>query len=122
MTHSLNIRGSLYEIKRPQVMGIINVTPDSFYAGSRVDLSELLARVEVMLRDGADMLDLGGYSTRPGAAEVSAEEEVDRLLPAIDKIRSRYEDWSVWNAISREIIHSGKNRLYQGDFRKQDAS
>ena len=92
MTHSLNIRGSLYEIERPQVMGIINVTPDSFYAGSRVDLSELLARVEVMLRDGADMLDLGGYSTRPGAAEVSAEEEVDRLLPAIDKIRSRYED------------------------------
>lgn len=92
MTHSLNIRGSLYEIKRPQVMGIINVTPDSFYAGSRVDLSEVLARVEVMLRDGADMLDLGGYSTRPGAAEVSAEEEVDRLLPAIDKIRSRYED------------------------------
>ena len=64
MTHSLNIRGSLYEIKRPQVMGIINVTPDSFYAGSRVDLSEVLARVEVMLMDGDGMLDLGGYSTR----------------------------------------------------------
>lgn len=75
------------DFSRPRVMGIINVTPDSFYPGSRAgDHAAEVARR--MLADGADILDVGGYSTRPGAAEVSAREEYDRLAPALEQIRS----------------------------------
>ena len=80
----LNIRGNLVEFTRPAVMGIVNVTPDSFYDGSRTSAAEAADRVAAMLDDGADMIDLGGYSSRPGAEAVSATEELERLLPAID--------------------------------------
>lgn len=88
----LNIRGNLVEFTRPAVMGIVNVTPDSFYDGSRTSASEAADRVAAMLDDGADMIDLGGYSSRPGAEAVSVTEELERLLPAIDSIRERFPD------------------------------
>ena len=70
---SLNIRGMLREFTRPQVMGIINVTPDSFYAGSRTQTdTDISLRVETLLEQGADMFDIGAYSSRPGADDVSA--------------------------------------------------
>lgn len=84
---SLNIHGRLIEYDRPAVMGIINVTPDSFYAGSRVNADEIGRRVREMIDDGADMIDIGGYSSRPGAAAVSETEEIDRLAAGISALR-----------------------------------
>ena len=88
----LNIKGRLTEFARPAVMGIVNVTPDSFYEGSRTGVGQVTDRVARMLDEGADIIDLGGYSTRPGAAEVSAADELGRLLPAVDEIRRRFPD------------------------------
>jgi dihydropteroate synthase len=72
MRHFLRVNGNLLDLSRPNVMGILNITPDSFFAGSRVnDLADVISRATEMLSEGADMLDIGGYSTRPGAIEVS---------------------------------------------------
>ena len=85
---SLNIGGTLREFTRPAVMGILNLTDDSFYAASRVGSDgELAARAARMAAEGADFIDLGAYSTRPGAAEVPAELEAERLLRAIPIVR-----------------------------------
>lgn len=85
---SLNIGGTLREFTRPAVMGILNLTDDSFYAASRVGSEgELAARAARMAAEGADFIDLGAYSTRPGAAEVPAELEAERLLRAIPVVR-----------------------------------
>ena len=79
-SYSISVKGELKEITQPWVMGILNVTPDSFYAGSRCDMTEKIEhRVTEMVEEGADVIDIGAYSTRPGAAEVSAEEEYARL-------------------------------------------
>ena len=76
----LNIKGSLYDLSTPQVMGIINLTPDSFYAASRMqDADSLRQRVRQIEDEGAQMIDVGAYSSRPGAEDVSTEEEMKRL-------------------------------------------
>ena len=80
---SLNIRGELRCFERPQVMGILNVTPDSFYAPSRADGDDLRIRIERMVAEGADIIDIGGCSTRPGSAPPGADEEIARLYPAL---------------------------------------
>lgn len=86
---SLNIRGELYEIHRPQVMGIVNVTPDSFYSDSRTTTTQAIKeRVAKLIDEGADMLDIGGYSSRPGADDVTTEEEIERLSIGLKAIRS----------------------------------
>lgn len=92
--HSIQIKGRLICLDKPQVMGILNLTPDSFFAGSRMsgDRELLLASAKKMIHDGADMLDLGGYSTRPGATEVSAQEELDRVVPAVKAIRREFPE------------------------------
>jgi len=75
----------------PRVMGIINITPDSFYAGSRcANEYEALQRVEQMVQNGADIVDIGAYSTRPGASEVGAKEEKDRLAPVFKAITHNF--------------------------------
>ena len=85
---SLNLKGRLAEYDHPAVMGILNVTPDSFYAGSRVTGAvELHRRVERMLAQGADIIDVGGYSSRPGADDVSPEEEMARVRRGVEAIR-----------------------------------
>lgn len=84
-SYSINVKGELKEITQPWVMGILNVTPDSFYAGSRCDMTEKIEhRVTEMVEEGADVIDIGAYSTRPGAAEVSAEEEFARLKTGME--------------------------------------
>jgi dihydropteroate synthase len=86
---SLNIKGKIVTFDRPLVMGIINVTPDSFFAGSRTfDDSAITARAAKMVADGVDIIDIGAYSTRPGAAEVTAEEEGQRLCHGLKAIRT----------------------------------
>lgn len=88
MPFSLNLRGRLVEFDRPQVMGIINVTPDSFYSKSRLPQKDALSqRLKLMLSQGVDMIDVGAYSTRPGASDVSVDEELGRLAPALEVIR-----------------------------------
>ncbi|MFZ9188758.1 MAG: dihydropteroate synthase [Algoriphagus sp.] len=73
-------------------MGILNLTPDSFFEGSRVptDKKSVLMEAEKKIKEGADFLDLGGYSTRPGAAEISIEEEITRIIPAISEIKKNF--------------------------------
>ena len=90
---TLNCRGLLIDLKIPRIMGILNSTPDSFYAGSRIPgIDEALARAEAMLRDGATFLDIGGYSTRPGAAEVSEEEELRRVAPLVEALTAAFPE------------------------------
>jgi dihydropteroate synthase len=90
---TINVRGRLMDLTMPQVMGIINLTPDSFFAGSRKPaIADALQQAGQMLADGAAMLDLGAYSSRPGAADISAQEETDRLLPVVEAIVSQYPE------------------------------
>lgn len=86
--YSINIRGQLYEINRPQVMGILNVTPDSFYSGSRAFSEDVIKkRVKQIVDEGADMIDIGGYSSRPNAEDISPEEEYERLALGLKIIK-----------------------------------
>lgn len=83
----MNLRGNLESLDSPWVMGILNITPDSFYAASRMEQpNSLLGQAEKMLADGAKILDIGGYSSRPGAAHISEAEELERVLPAIQAV------------------------------------
>lgn len=93
MTHTLNLRGRLLELREPQIMGILNVTPDSFYSDSRTpDEAHITDRVRQMMDEGADMIDIGGYSSRPGADDVTSEEEMDRLRRGLRIVRKRYPE------------------------------
>ena len=84
-------RGRVLDLRRPRVMGILNLTPDSFYADSRLpDTAALLRRAEAMLTAGAAVLDLGGYSSRPGADDISPDEERRRVLPGLEAVRREF--------------------------------
>lgn len=88
---TLCLSGKLLTLERPIVMGIVNVTPDSFFAGSRIDGERALrTRLDELIREGAVIADLGAYSSRPGADEVSLEEEMKRLRPALQLLRDEY--------------------------------
>ena len=88
MEYTLNLHGRLMDLSQPQVMGILNVTPDSFYAGSRVQTErDIAARANQIVAEGGSMIDVGGYSTRPGAMEVSEAEEMERLRFGLDVVR-----------------------------------
>ena len=90
---TLNCKGRLLVVDKPLVMGIINVTPDSFYRGSRfAKEEEIMKQVEKMKSDGADIIDVGGQSTRPASVEISAEEEMERVLPVIESIHRHFPD------------------------------
>ena len=87
-TYSLNCSGKLLSLEPPKVMGILNATPDSFFAGSRMQTEwELAERVQQIILEGGAIIDVGAYSTRPGAADVSAEEEWERLANALQVVR-----------------------------------
>ncbi|WP_460538719.1 dihydropteroate synthase [Echinicola sediminis] len=91
---TLQIKGKLFLLDEPVVMGILNVTPDSFFAKSRMagDISLLLSQAEKMVQEGAKILDLGGYSSRPGAEDVSPKSEMDRILPALKALKEKFPD------------------------------
>lgn len=93
MSYTIQIRGKLMDLSTPQVMGILNVTPDSFYAGSRVQTeAEIVQRCHQIVDEGASMIDVGGYSTRPGGTEVPEAEEMERLRFALAIIRRELPD------------------------------
>jgi dihydropteroate synthase len=94
---TLTCGGKLLDLSRPAVMGILNITPDSFsdggqlYLGEKIDLDKTLYTVESMLASGADIIDIGGESTRPGASPVSVEQELDRVIPVLQAIQARFD-------------------------------
>ena len=93
MDYTINVSGRLIDLSHPQVMGILNVTPDSFFADSRKQTEEEIAkRAEQILEEGAAMIDVGAFSTRPGAVMVSEEEEIARLHLALSVIRRNHPE------------------------------
>jgi dihydropteroate synthase len=104
---TLNCRGILLDLEQPIVMGILNLTPDSFHDGSRFDDAEkVLKHVELMVRQGATIIDLGAMSSRPGAEIVSPSIEGDRLFPYLNLIRQEFPDL----LLSIDTVHSGVAR------------
>jgi dihydropteroate synthase len=90
---TINCRGKLLDLSVPKVMGILNATPDSFYAGGRLmEESAVLEYVHKMIRDGVDIIDVGGMSSRPGAAIIAEEEELKRVIPVLESILKRFPD------------------------------
>jgi dihydropteroate synthase len=93
MIDNIRIGKNLVDLVTPKVMSILNCTPDSFYGESRVDsISTALLRAEKHIQDGADILDIGGYSSRPGASEVSENEELKRVIPVIEGVRKAFPE------------------------------
>ena len=90
---TINCLGQLIDLSSPKVMGILNITPDSFYDGNRYNSDKLIvSQVEKMLRDGATFIDLGAYSSRPKAVDISEVEEQSRLLPIVKLILDHFPD------------------------------
>lgn len=88
---TLNCQGNLHEFDNPIIMGIINTTPDSFFKGSRVySIDSIISQVQRFINEGVDIIDIGGYSSRPGADDVSEKEELNRILPAIKSIKEKF--------------------------------
>ncbi|MES2862659.1 MAG: dihydropteroate synthase [Bacteroidota bacterium] len=90
---TINCKGTLIDLSTPKVMGIVNVTPDSFFDGGKLTNSdEIVGQVEKMLHDGATFIDLGGYSSKPGAEFVSEEEELNRVIPIVKLLVEKFPD------------------------------
>jgi dihydropteroate synthase len=98
------------DLSRPAVMAIVNVTPDSFsdggqlYSDEKVDLDKTLGAVESMLAEGADIIDIGGESTRPGASPVTTQQELDRVLPVIEAVKTRFDALISVDTSTAEVI------------------
>ena len=114
----INTGGKLLDLNIPRVMGILNITPDSFFKGSRYRTDkEILKAATQMLEDGADILDIGGYSSRPGAEDISVKEEGDRVLKAIKLVRKNLPDAIISvdtfraDIASEAIIEFGANMI-----------
>ena len=89
----INIKGNLLDLNKPKIMGILNVTPDSFFDGGLYDTEKKVdIQVMSMIEDGMDILDVGGYSSRPGAKEISINEEIDRVIPVVKFLRKTYPE------------------------------
>ncbi len=96
-THYLAGHGKILSLESPRIMGILNITPDSFFSGSRQNLDTAIKSAEIMIAEGADILDIGGQSTRPGSERISCQEELSRILPVVKELRRIFPD--VWLSI-----------------------
>lgn len=109
----LNCKGRYLVVDKPLVMGIINVTPDSFYSGSRYTGTDaVLKKAEQMLNDGADIVDIGGQSTRPGSEMISADEELKRVMEPIENIHKNFPDAFIsidtfYSGVAKEALNAG---------------
>jgi len=91
MNKTINVRGQIIDLSVPRVMGVLNITPDSFYKGSRLgNETEILNRASEMLQSGADILDVGGYSSRPGADDITEKAELERVSGALSILRREF--------------------------------
>lgn len=110
---SINVGGQLLVFDKPQIMGIVNITPDSFYADSRkMHVEEVCETVASMLNDGASIIDLGAFSSRPGAEMLSVSEELDRLIPVVISLRDNFPDLilsidSYRTSVLEEVVKTG---------------
>jgi len=110
---TLNCKGKLLVLDQPVVMGIINITPDSFYSGSRSrSIDDILMRAEDMINEGALILDIGGQSTRPNSKQILAEEELQRVIPAIEAIHKQFPEQvlsvdTFYSNVAKEAIGAG---------------
>lgn len=123
--HTLNLKGRILTLDKPMVMGIINTTPDSFYENSRnTDISAVLEKAALMINDGADILDIGGLSTRPGAAEITIAAECERVVLPIKMIKEKFPDSilsidTYRSAVAKAAVDAGAdivNDISAGDF------
>lgn len=90
---SINCKGQLLSLHTPAVMGILNITPDSFFDGGKFNSIDFaIKQTEKMLNEGASIIDIGGYSSRPGADNIEAQEELDRVIPVIEKINKTFKE------------------------------
>ncbi|MDF9799535.1 dihydropteroate synthase [Catalinimonas alkaloidigena] len=114
LKRSINLKGNLIDLSSPIVMGILNVTPDSFYDGGRYvsDESSLLNQAETILKEGAKIIDIGGYSSRPGAAHISTEEEIKRVIKGIELVSKFFPEAYISidtfrSEVAREAVGAG---------------
>ena len=110
---SLNLDGRIMDLSTPRIMGIINATPDSFYSGSRLPGPEEAVKIAgSMIEQGADILDVGAVSSRPGAEEVTPETEMERLSPVLEALRKQWPEFPIsvdtWRA---EVAHSVRQQF-----------
>lgn len=104
----IRVKDKLLDLSIPQVMGIVNCTPDSFYSSSRKQTeTEILKQVEKHLSEGASIIDLGGYSSRPGAQEVSCDEELNRVIPIIETIKKEFNTIISLDTFRAEVARQG---------------
>lgn len=109
----INCKGKLVDLSQPKVMGILNITPDSFFDGGKNnEVQNALNQVEKMLNQGADFIDVGGISTRPGSAEVSENEELNRVIPIVELILKEFPEVQISvdtyrSKVARESIQAG---------------
>jgi dihydropteroate synthase len=110
---TLNCKGNLIDLTTPKVMGILNITPDSFYDGGKYKNEfEILNQVEKMLSDGATFIDVGAYSSRPGAQHISEEEELKRIIPVINLLQKNFPEIIISidtfrSKVAIETVHAG---------------
>ena len=110
---TINCKGQLIDISQPRVMGILNITPDSFYDGGAYKNEKgILKQVEAMLLDGATFIDVGGYSSRPGADIVTQDEELQRVIPIVELILKHFPDTFISidtfrSAVAKQSIEAG---------------
>lgn len=125
---SLNIKGRLIDLSTPKVMGILNITPDSFYNNSRTKtIDEALIKAAQFLNEGATFIDVGGYSSRPGAQDISINEETDRLVPVVESLVKAFPEAIIsidtFRAkVAKETIEAGAhiiNDIAAGDMDEQ---
>lgn len=110
---TINCKGTLIDLSTPKVMGILNLTPDSFYDGGALKTdATLLSQAEKMLTEGATFLDIGGYSSRPGATDISVAEEINRVIPAIELVLKNFPETLISidtfrSEVAQKAIESG---------------
>ena len=109
----INCKGRLIDLDRPRIMGILNITPDSFYDGGKYKtIADLLRQVEKMIREGATFLDMGAYSSRPKAAHITEEDELHRLMPALESVLREFPEAMISidtfrSAVAKKAIEAG---------------
>ena len=125
---TINIKGTLLDLTKPKIMGILNITPDSFFDGGEYNSEyKILNQVEKMLSEGADIIDVGGHSSRPGAKKITIEKETERVIPIIKLITGKFKNTIISidtfrSEIARKAIEAGAsiiNDISGGDLDKK---
>ncbi len=128
MATTLNLRGTIMAFDQPKIMGILNVTKDSFYDGGRYsDVAAALLQVDKMVLEGVDIIDIGGQSTRPGAQQLAADEELSQILPVFMAIRTRYPALAVsidtfYASVADKLLSCGADLINDVSGGDQDPS